>query len=96
MRNREISRLILNMKRHGIDVFDEFGRYNYVNTQTILPTHTHPDMIEICYLAKGSQEYFVGDSIFRLYGGDVFITFLTRYMVQARFRKKKGFYIGWF
>lgn len=54
MRNREISRLILDMKKHGIEVFDEFGRYNYVNTQTILPTHTHSDMIEICYLAKGS------------------------------------------
>lgn len=75
MRNRETSRLILNMKRHGIDIFDEFGRYNYINTQTILPTHIHPDMIEICYLAKGSQEYFVDDSFFRLYGGDVFIAF---------------------
>lgn len=75
MRNREICRLILDMKRHGIDVFDEFGRYNYVNTQTILPAHTHPDMIEICYLAKGSQEYLVGDKPFKLYGGDIFITF---------------------
>ena len=75
MRNREISRLILDMKKHGIEVFDEFGRYNYVNTQTILPTHTHSDMIEICYLAKGSQEYFVGNNTFRLYGGDIFIAF---------------------
>lgn len=75
MKDKNISRLILNMERHGIDVFDEFGRYNYINTQTILPTHTHPDMIEICYLAKGQQEYFVGDDIFKMYGGDLFITF---------------------
>ncbi len=75
MRNRENSRLILKMKKHGIDVFDIFGRYNYVNTQEILPAHIHPDMMEICYLAKGCQEYTVGDSMFRMYGGDVFVTF---------------------
>lgn len=75
MRNREACRLILDMKRHDIDVFDEFGRYNYVNSQTTLPTHTHPDMIEICYLAKGSQEYFVDSDTFKLYGGEIFITF---------------------
>ena len=90
MRNREISRLVLNMKRHGIDVFDEFGRYNYVNTQTILPTHTHPDMIEICYLAKGSQEYFVDDSIFRLYGGDIFITFPNEIHGTGEVPEEKG------
>lgn len=75
MRNREVSRLILDMKKHGIDIFDEFGRYNYINTQARLPTHIHPNMIEICYLAKGSQEYFVGDNTFKIYGGDIFIAF---------------------
>lgn len=75
MRSKEVSRLILDMKKHGIDAFDEFGRYNYVNTQTKLPTHTHPDMIEICYLAKGTQEYFIDNKTFLLYGGDLFITF---------------------
>ena len=75
MRNREVSRLILDMRKHGIDVFNEFGRYNYINTQAILPTHTHPGMIEICYLAKGNQEYFVGNENYRLFGGDIFVTF---------------------
>mgnify|MGYP002250948480 FL=1 len=90
MRNREISRLILHMERHAIDVFDEFGRYNYVNTQTILPTHTHPNMIEICYLAKGSQEYFVDDNIFRLYGGDVFIAFPDEIHGTGEVPEEKG------
>lgn len=90
MRNREVSRLILEMKRHGIDVFDEFGRYNYVNTQTILPTHIHPDMIEICYLAKGSQEYFVGENTFRLYGGDLFITFPDEVHGTGNVPEEKG------
>lgn len=90
MRNREVSRLILDMKRHGIDVFDEIGRYNYVNTQTILPAHIHPDMIEICYLAKGSQEYFVGDKTFRLYGGDIFITFPDEFHGTGDVPEEKG------
>jgi len=75
MKNRESSRLLLDMKWHDIDVFDEFGRYNYLSAQAILPTHIHPNMIEICYLSKGSQEYFVGKNTYKLYGGDIFITF---------------------
>lgn len=90
MRNKETSRLIVDMKRHNIDVFDEFGRYNYVNTQTILPTHIHPDMIEICYLAKGSQEYFVGNNTFRLYGGDVFVAFPDEIHGTGNVPEEKG------
>lgn len=68
-------RLIFNMRKFGIEVFEEFGRYNYLNTQAVLPTHTHPGMIEICYLSKGCQEYFVGDRTFKMLGGDVFVTY---------------------
>ena len=82
MRSKDISRLILDMKKHGIDVFDEFGRYNYVNT--------HPGMIEICYLAKGNQEYFVGDKTFKLYGGDIFITFPDEIHGTGDTPEKKG------
>ena len=82
--------MILDMKKHGIEVFDEFGRYNYVNTQTILPTHTHSDMIEICYLAKGSQEYFVGNNTFRLYGGDIFIAFPNEIHGTGEVPEEKG------
>ena len=75
MKNKESCRLILDMKQYGIHVFGEFGRYNYVNAQTILPQHTHPDMIEICYLSKGRQSYIVGEQTYRVFGGDIFITF---------------------
>ncbi|WP_195334675.1 AraC family transcriptional regulator [Bacteroides salyersiae] len=84
------TRLMLNMKKHEIDVFDEFGRYNYINTQKPLPSHTHPSMIEICYLAKGNQEYFVGDQTFKLYGGDVFITFPDEVHGTGEIPEKKG------
>lgn len=90
MKNKDICRLILDMKRHDINVFDEFGRYNYVNAQTILPTHTHPGMIEICYLAKGSQEYFVGEETFKLYGGDVFVSFPDEVHGTGNVPEEKG------
>lgn len=90
MKNKDVCRLILDMKRHDIDVFNEFGRYNYVNAQTTLPTHTHPGMIEICYLAKGSQEYFVGEETFKLYGGDVFISFPDEVHGTGNVPEEKG------
>lgn len=90
MKNKEACRLILDMKRYNIDVFDEFGRYNYVNAQTTLPTHIHPGMIEICFLAKGSQEYFVGAETFKLYGGDVFISFPDEVHGTGNVPEEKG------
>lgn len=90
MRDRDVSRLILDLRKHDIDVFDEFGRYNYVKAQTTLPSHIHPDMIEICYLAKGSQEYFVNNETFTLYGGDIFITFPNEIHGTGNAPEEKG------
>ena len=90
MKNKDSCRLILDMQRHDIDIFDEFGRYNYVSAQTILPTHTHPGMIEICYLVKGSQEYFVGKDTFKLYGGDVFLSFPDEVHGTGNVPEEKG------
>lgn len=90
MRDKDNSRLILDMRKHEIDVFHEFGRYNYVNVQTVLLPHTHPDMLEICYLAKGSQEYFVNENAFKLYGGDVFISFPNEVHGTGNAPEEKG------
>lgn len=65
----------MDMGIHGIDDFDEFGYYNYVNVQPVLPTHVHPDMIEICFMVKGSQTYFIGEDRYEVKGGDIFMTF---------------------
>lgn len=90
MRDKTISRLILDMEKHDINVFHEFGRYNYVNAQRVLLPHTHPGMLEICYLAKGSQEYFVGEDTFKLYGGDVFISFPNEVHGTGNVPEEKG------
>lgn len=75
MKAKEDCRLIFDFSIHQINVFDEFGFYNYSNVQSVLPEHIHPDMIEICYLVKGRQAYFVGEDIFEVQGGEVFVTF---------------------
>lgn len=90
MKDKNSSRLILDMEKHDIDVFYEFGRYNYVNAQTVLLPHTHPDMLEICYLAKGSQEYLVGEDTFKMYGGDVFISFPNEVHGTGNTPEEKG------
>lgn len=75
MKNREDCRLILDMSMYGIQVFDEFGYYNYTHVQPVLPAHFHKDMLEICYLSKGRQTYFVAEESFEMQGGDLFVTF---------------------
>lgn len=72
---KDSRRLFLNLSKFGIDNVELFGRYNYVNARAILPNHAHKDMIEICFLAKGCQQYSVNGEVFRLFGGDVFMTF---------------------
>lgn len=68
-------RLILDLDKFNIDVFAEFGRYNYVSTQNRLADHQHQDMLEICFLSKGHQVYIVGEKEYELFGGDVFIAY---------------------
>ena len=78
------------MQKFNIDVFEEFGRYNYPNTQETLPTHIHVDAIEICYLSRGCQEYFVGEETFKVYGGHIFMTFPNEIHGTGEMPEEKG------
>lgn len=40
-----------------------------------LPVHSHPDAMELCFLAGGSQAYAVGDARFPIRGGQMFLTY---------------------
>lgn len=53
----------------------QLGRYHYTAARRALPEHRHRNALEICYLVKGRQTYRVGETSYRLRGGDVFITF---------------------
>ena len=68
-------RLILDLKPFGWDIFDELGRYQYQSIQEVLPTHAHTGMIEICFLAKGEQSYYVYNDLYKVKGSELFVTF---------------------
>jgi len=41
----------------------------------MLLSHDHGSFFEICYLKRGTQNYYIGNEEYTLHGGDVFITF---------------------
>jgi hypothetical protein len=52
-----------------------FGHYHFRTAQSELIEHQHKDAIEICFLVRGAQTYRVGKQIYRVQGGDQFVTF---------------------
>ena len=83
-------REILDMESLGITVFEEFGRYNYIQTQEILPAHTHGGAVEICYMAKGEQTYVVEGEVFTLNGGEAFVVFPHEHHGTNNMPEQKG------
>jgi AraC-like DNA-binding protein len=68
-------RELLDFRPLGFQDVILLGRYRYTKAHGGLEDHCHGDMLEICYLERGKQTYFVGQERFDLVGGDVFMTF---------------------
>lgn len=68
-------RLVIHFSHMGINNLTTLGRVYYLNARSPLEKHIHEDSVEICYLARGKQTYIVGDKVYTLKGGDIFITF---------------------
>ena len=68
-------RHILDFRRCNLGPIRVLGRYHYTKAAHGLPRHTHGEMIEIIYVASGSQTYEVNNQEYPLVGGDVFVTF---------------------
>lgn len=51
------------------------GHFSSQKASAPLTMHIHPGCMEICYIVRGNQTYHIGDEIYELTGGDVFITF---------------------
>jgi AraC-like DNA-binding protein/quercetin dioxygenase-like cupin family protein len=74
MRKPSESRLVLTAKALGIPGVNFLGRYRYTAARSGLGPHSHGTSLEICLLAKGCQTYRIGEQIYRLTGGDQFIS----------------------
>ncbi len=70
-----VERRTLSGGKLGIPEIDHLGCLNYSKARSPLSDHKHGGCMEICFLAKGRQSYFVGKKEFTLSGGDIFVTF---------------------
>jgi len=73
--NSTPERTILDLTGLGIPHLRVLGRYRYLRAHPPLADHTHPGMMEISYLARGTQNYWMGGDCYRMTGGDLFVTF---------------------
>jgi len=73
--NSTPERTILDLRGLGIPHLRVLGRYRYLRAHPPLADHAHPGMMEISYLARGTQNYWMGEDCYRMTGGDLFVTF---------------------
>ena len=66
---------IVDLSRSGIPNACVVGRYSYQLPHAPLPPHRHIGMLEICFLQRGFQTYFVGKEKYEMAGGEIFVTF---------------------
>ncbi|HSI83576.1 MAG: AraC family transcriptional regulator [Candidatus Methylacidiphilales bacterium] len=70
----KLPRFMEDLSRHGIASVTSLGRYDYRSATAGLAVHLHERTIEICFLIRGRQAYFVGNKMYYMRGGDVFMT----------------------
>ena len=68
-RRRELGPRILQLPGIGM-----LGHYRYTRAQGVMGPHDHKHQLEICHLLRGRQTYAVGGSVYRLSGGDCYLT----------------------
>ncbi len=68
-------RRVVDLRRDGLTEIPMLGMYSYSRARPDLPVHRHAGGWEICFLERGSQTFEVQEQVYRLRGGDVFLTF---------------------
>ncbi len=67
-------RIIIDLEGMNYQCMKVIGMYNYLEIKGKLKMHRHYNMLEICYLEKGAQHYYVNGKDYYLKGGDVLVT----------------------
>ena len=83
-------RMILDLRKAGFRDVLILGKYHYTYTRKQLPAHTHRQMLEICYCSKGEQIYEVDGQVYRIKGGDLFVTFPGERHGTGKYPEEKG------
>jgi len=83
-------RMIIDLSIMGFKNVILLGHYSYKETKKKLEMHKHVDMLEICFLEKGSQYYQIGEENYLLQGGDILITHPNTIHGTSSFPEEKG------
>ncbi len=67
-------RRLLDLRPDGLAEITVFGRFNYADARPDIPVHRHFGCIEICYRDRGEQYFQLGDDLYHMQGGDIFLT----------------------
>lgn len=83
-------RTLLRLDKAGVNNLREMVRVNFTAQDSVLNDHIHPDAMEICYYAKGTQVYRVRGVDYHLKGGMVFVTYPNEVHSSGDQRQEKG------
>lgn len=83
-------RNIINFRRSGWKDIIVLGKYNYKHAHEQLLPHSHKQMLEICFCSKGEQVYEVNDTLYKIKGGDLFVTYPGELHSTGDYPEEKG------
>ncbi|KAA2239245.1 AraC family transcriptional regulator [Chitinophaga agrisoli] len=83
-------RHIIDFRPWGWRDITVLGKYHYKQTRAALDTHAHRDMLELCFCSKGEQVYKVDGHLYRVKGGDLFVTYPGELHGTGEFPEEKG------
>ncbi|MBJ6368614.1 AraC family transcriptional regulator [Snuella sedimenti] len=83
-------RQIIDLEGLGFDCIKVLGSYNYRQMNKSLEMHVHENMIEICFLEKGTQYYHIQGEDYRINGGDLLLTFPGEEHGTKSFPEERG------
>ncbi|RYG51160.1 MAG: AraC family transcriptional regulator, partial [Chitinophagaceae bacterium] len=83
-------RNILDFRKSGWKDIMVLGKYNYKQAHDKLAPHSHRQMLEICFCSKGEQVYEVNDTLYRIRGGDLFVTYPGELHGTGKYPEEKG------
>ncbi|MCG2615875.1 AraC family transcriptional regulator [Terrimonas sp. NA20] len=89
-KKQPVERDIIDFRRSGWNDIMLLGKYNYKQAHEELPPHSHRQTLEICYCSKGEQIYEVNGTLYKIKGGDLFVTFPGEVHSTGKYPEEKG------
>jgi AraC-like DNA-binding protein len=83
-------RHIIDFRQWGWKDIAVLGKYHYKQTRAALDAHAHRHMLEICFCSKGEQVYKVNNNLYKVKGGELFVTFPGELHGTGEFPEEKG------